>query len=207
MVEFVVNKIEFERYKARFCTLFSQVDFKENPFNENFKYFLAFEFEYIFHELFFEELKYFLKQMGSHSVVFYTIDPSPEEYFYRHFEKYSIFEISTFATDEDLSQIMTKDPGGSPADTICVGSNEVCWFSDSDDWAILGSREWEIAIIGFTNLNIKQKFIKSLSEDGQTMFTSIKTQVDALDDMLGFNKEIKEEYRKLVESYKDRAVL
>lgn len=205
MANLVLKKNEFEGYKSRLYEHFKDTSFDYNPFKERFKYFVGFEFEFIYHELFFEGLKHFLHKIDNHSVVFYTIDPSPEEYFYHHFGKYSVFEISSFATDAELNAIMTQDPGNSSADSICTSSDEIAWFSKSNEWAILGYRDWEIAVVGFTNLETKQKFIESFSEDAQTMFTSIKVQAEALDEMLCFNKEAKEAYQNLVENYRDRA--
>ncbi|MCJ8155337.1 hypothetical protein MKJ01_16345 [Chryseobacterium sp. SSA4.19] len=72
----------------------------------------------------------------------------------------------------------------------------------SDDWAIVGSREWEIAIAGFISLEMKEKFLSSFG-DNSDIFTSIEQQVNILDDMLNFDKELKEEYNELVKNYQD----
>lgn len=204
MTDFVTDKEEFVKYKSRFFQLFVNDDFENNPFFSDFKYFLSFEFDFIHNKSFFEGLKNFLKSIGYKTVTFYTIDPSPEDYFYKHFNKFSVFEININAPDKELNDIMMKDPGNSSADALAINSNEISWFSNSNEWAIIGSRDWEIAVVGFTNEKIKQNFIDSFSEDAQTMFTSMKTQVDALDEMLNFNDKIKAEYTKLVESYKNR---
>ena len=179
---------------------------KKNPFNNSFKHFSAFEFEFIYDELFFEGLKVFLEQMENQKVCFYTIEPSPEEYFYNRYRKYSIFEITTSSPDVDLNNIMTKDPTGDSEDSICTSSDKVCWFSKSDKWAILASRDWEIAIAGFSDLEVKEKFMASFTKDVQTMFTSVQEQVNILDEMLGFSTEVKVEYQKLIESYSGNRV-
>lgn len=204
MIDFIINTDEFERYKARFHTLFHQKDFEKNPFKDAFKYFAGFEFDFIYHKSFFEGLKVFLSKIGSEFVTFYTISPPPESYFYRRFEKYSVFEISSLASDSDLNEIMTKNPDEDSFDSICASSDEIAWFSESDNWAILGSRDWEIAIIGFTDIEVMKKFTLSFREEAQTMFTSIKTQADALNDMLCFNEQIKADYDKLVDHYRNK---
>src|SRR5690606_15426118 len=111
--------------------------------------------------LFFEGLKEFLSKIGDKTVTFYTIDPPPEEYFYKHFQKYSVFEISNDATDKELNHIMMKNPGDNSADAIALTSDEISWHSSSNDWGIMGSKDWEVAIVGFTSENIKELFIKS----------------------------------------------
>lgn len=204
MANLVQNRNEFEACTAMLSERIGDISFENNPFKEHFKCFLGFEFDFIYHELFFEGIKRFLQKINNQSVIFYTIDPSPEKYFFHHFGKYSVFEISNTATDDELNEVMTQDPGGSPADSLNTNSDVISWFSRAKSWAILGSREWEIAVVGFENQEIKQKFIESFSEDAQTMFTTIQVQSDALDEMLCFNNEAKEAYQNLVKNYGDR---
>lgn len=205
MATLVQSKNEFEKYKTMLFDRISDAEFESNPFNERFKYFVGFEFDYIYHNSFFEGLKIFLSKTDNKTVVFYTIDPSPEKYFYKHFEKYSVFEISNVATDEELTKILTEDPGGSPSDDLCTNTNEIAWFSKSKEWAIIGSRDWEIAVVGFTDTEIKKLFIDSFNDDAQTMFTSVQVQAEALDEMISFNDDAKKAYQNLVVNYKDRA--
>lgn len=204
MANFVVIPSEFEIYKAMLLERFTNADFQDNPFNDRYKYFIGFEFDFIFHESFFNGLKNFLIEIGDSLVIFYTIDPSPEEYFYRHFKKYSVFKISNLASNKELTNILTKDPGDSPADDLCTNSNEIAWFSNSKECAIIGSRDWEIAIVGFTDLSIKKHFIESFSEDAQTMFTTVEEQSIILGEMLSFDKKVTIAYEKLSTNYKDR---
>lgn len=205
MATLVQSKIEFERIKTMLFDRISDAEFENNPFNERFKYFVGFEFDFIYHESFFVGLKMFLRKIDNETVIFYTIDPPPDKYFYKHFEKYSVFEISNIATDEELTTIMTQEPIENSADSICISSDEIAWFSKSKEWAILGSREWEIAVVGFATLETKLQFLESFSEDAKTMFTSLQVQAEALDEMLCFNGDAKKAYQNLVENYRDRA--
>ncbi len=204
MANLVRSKSEFNGYKIEFLNRFLEKGFDQNPFKEYYNYFLGFEFDFIFHKSFFDGLKVFLGKIGDSSVVFYTIDPSADKYFFHYFGNYSVFEISSDATDEELNEILTLDPGDSPADALCTNSNEIAWYSSSKEWAIIGSRDWEIAIVGFTSTNIKDKFVKSFDEDAQTMFTTIQVQAKTLDEMLNFNEEGKTAYENLVHNYQDR---
>lgn len=205
MVDFIKDKNTFRNLEQCVYLRFKQKSFEQNPFKSHFRYFLAFEFEFIYHELFFEGLKVFLEQIGDENVCFYTLSPSPAKYFFQNFKKYSVFEIDVTASYDELNSILTKDPGNSPADSLVDNSNEICWFSKSDKWSILASREWEIAIVGFSDLEVKEKFKESFNEDAQTMYTSVQEQVNVLNEMLCFKEEVRTEYQKLIESYRENA--
>jgi hypothetical protein len=105
-------------------------------------------------------------------------------------------------TDAEFGEILMRNPGESSADALAINSNDIAFFSSSDDWAIAGSRDWEIAIVGFTSLDVKNEFIDSFGESAD-MFTSVEKQVEILDEMLNFNSQTLSEYEKLVESYRD----
>ena len=203
MVDFIKDNKEFEKYRLRFMALFREgIAFEQNPFNLYFKHYLAFEFDFIYHELFFEGIKSFLSKIENISLTFYTIEPSPKEYFFKHFQKYSVFEIGVDKSDEELSNIMMKDPGNSPADAFAINSNYIAIFSSSDQWAISGSRDWEIAIVGFTSKEIKDLFISSFGENSDMFFT-VRKQVEIYDEMFSFSKKQRKKYDKLIESYRD----
>ncbi|THV61792.1 hypothetical protein EK417_07705 [Chryseobacterium candidae] len=86
---------------------------------------------------------------------------------------------------------------------LAIVSDDIAWFSDSNDWAIIGSRDWEIAVVGFTSLETKEIFIKSFGESAD-MFTSVEKQAEILDEMLNFNNNEKNEYYKLAKNYIDK---
>ncbi|RNA63018.1 hypothetical protein D1631_14295 [Chryseobacterium nematophagum] len=204
MSNFIIDKEEFEKYKSKIGKIFPEyTSFEKNNFNSNFKYFIGFDFDYILEEIFFEGMIAFLNKIKNDKLIFYTLDPSPENYFFTYFNKYSAFELGKHSSYEDFNDIIYKDPGESTLDSIGINSNEIALFSKSDDWTIIGSRDWEIAIAGFTSSEIKEKFIQSFRNKSD-IFTTIKEQVEILDDILKFNDNIKNEYLHLVENYKDR---
>lgn len=204
MANFVQNKNQFEAFRTMHSDRFSDIKFENNPFNERYKSFVSFEFDYIYRESFFDGLKIFLGKIENKTVVFYTINPSPNAYFYNHFQKYSIFEISSTAMYEELNEIMMRDPGESPADALAIKSDEISCFSKSAEWALIASRDWEIAVVGFASLTIKNQFLDSFSEDARTMFTSVQVQVEVLTEMLCFNEDVQIAYQNLLENYKDK---
>lgn len=209
MTDFVTDKEEFSKYKSRFNEIFINEDFGSNPFNSEFKYFLAFEFDFIYHELFFEGLKKFLSEIENRTVTFYTIDPSPVEYFYKRYNKYSVFEITVEATDRELNDIMMKDPKKPSGDAIALTSDDITWFSVSNDWTIMGSKDWEVAVVGFTSKETKELFIGSFTENAQLMFTPIKEFVEEflerLAQVVRFSEASINFYNKLIKNYQDRA--
>lgn len=205
MINFVIDKNEFELHKSRVNKLFpNYISFEKNSFNNNFKYFIGFDFDFIFKENFFKNFISFLKKIkNERKIIFYTLEPSPEDYFFMHFNKYSAFEVEIDTTYEDFHNMTYKDPEENTADAIGINSNEIAIFSQSNNWAILSSRDWEIAIVGFTSIEIKDKFLESFGEMAD-IFTTVKEQADILDEMLKFNEYEKMKYAKLVANYQDR---
>ncbi len=204
MADFVTNKNEFLKYKSKFTKLFTDGNFEINPFNEHFKYFVGFDFDFIFKESFFERLKEFLIRIKNRKVVFYTIDPSPEDYFYKHFKKYSVFEIDTKSIYQDLNEIMYKAPDNENfADSIGINSNDISWFSASNDWGIIGSRDSEIAIVGFTSESIMGLFMDSFGEESY-MFTTIEEQVEIMRELIDFSSYAEIHYNNLIKNYQNR---
>ncbi|MCJ7932440.1 MAG: hypothetical protein MUW56_02085 [Chryseobacterium sp.] len=103
MENFVTDKKEFEHYKSKIKKLFPEyLSLEKNSFNNNFKYFIAFDFDYIFEEIFFEGIIAFLNKIKNEKLFFYTIDPSPEDYFFIHFNKYSVFELEINKNYDDV---------------------------------------------------------------------------------------------------------
>lgn len=204
MTDFVKHSTEFENYKLRLLSLFKRdVDIADNPFQPNFKYFLAFEFDFIYNTFFFEGIKKFISKLGYGKLTFFTLEPSPEEYFFKRYGVYSVFEISVNATDEELSEIMMKNPISGTADAIALSSDDIAWYSESDDWAIIGSRDWEIGIAGFANNEIKDLFLDSFGEDAD-MFFSVQDQIKIYVEAFKFTEITRKEYNKFIESYKIR---
>ncbi|WP_294273471.1 hypothetical protein [uncultured Chryseobacterium sp.] len=199
MINFVKTKKEFEIYQSNLLNIFDiHKSFEENGFQDSFRYFISFEFDYMFHESFFENIKSFVESLHDRDLILYVIQPSPES-FYQDFGKYNILKVGIQDTDEDLTKVL-MDPS---VDEIAIHSDEIVWFSPSKNWAIYGSRDWEIALIGFTDLETKELFIKSFRKNID-MFTTINEQVEILDHMLKFDNDVKKQYSALALNYQDR---
>ncbi|AZB24293.1 hypothetical protein EG339_06560 [Chryseobacterium bernardetii] len=200
MIDFVKNKQEFEDYRSRFLRLFnSDKEIENNIFNNELKYYLAFDFDYIFDNSFFDTLVMFLISIKSEKIIFYTINPSPENYFLS-FNKYNVFSFSTSTDFNEFEDILYKEPDNNVIDSIGYSSNDIALFSsNSDEWAIAGSRDLEVAIIGFKTQDMKEYF--------SSFFTSfnpclpIKEYIKDLDDSIGFNENQWTYYNRIIDSY------
>jgi hypothetical protein len=205
MTDLVNNKTDFERYESMFHKLFKQgVAFKDNPFHLDFRFYVAFEFDFIYHESFFSGLKVFLGKIDNKSAIFYTVEPPAKDYFYHRYKTYSIFEISSSATDFELESLMVETPQlSSTGDCIRDSSDEIAWFSASSDWAILASRDWELGLVGFSSIEIKELFMSSFG-NSMNVFMSVQRQIEIYDEMLEFTPKRRKQYNQLEDKYRDK---
>ncbi len=202
-LDYISDKESYENQKSRFLTLFTdKLDFHENVFRKEFKYFLAFEFDFIHHPNFFEGLKYYLKFQKLNCFTYFTMKPSPEKYFYKHFKKYSIGLIPRETTDVELNEFLMRNPGSSPADALAINSQEIALFSESDNWGIVASKDLEIGLIGLISKEERTAFLSSFGVDTD-MFMEVKDQVEILNEIISFNETQKLRYLSLIENCKN----
>lgn len=205
MIDYIINIEDFEKIKSNLFLLFNKkFEIENNPFNDDFKIFFAIEFDFLFTEDFFNGIKIFLKKIDTNKFYFYTINPSPEKYFFKHFNKFNAFEVNLNNTDKELSEIMMKNPKDSPSDALALNSDDIVWFSHSKEWAILGSRDLEIAIVGLTINKVKDQFLSSFN-NFDNIFLSVEEQIENLDDLIGFDDSQKVIYSKLIKNYSSRS--
>lgn len=194
---------EFNILKSRLSKMIEEdIPFEKNPFKPVFKYFIGIEFDIIFNENIFEAFRKFITKCELPHFVFYVLDPNPETYFYHHFRKFSVVKVGVDMSYNDFVNIMDSDPGGSPADALNVNSNELAIFSNANNWVVLGSREWEIAIVGFTDVDVKNTFEECFNQEDNYIISSIEDHVADLNKMLNFSKKTRAAYNQLIENYK-----
>jgi hypothetical protein len=200
MIDFIIDNVEYEIEKRQFKRLFKEdVSFPVNIFQESFLYFNAFEFDLFYEKPFFIGLRRFLIDIGIKKFTFFTVLPSAEEYFFKHFLKYSSAVISTENEYADYFNFLELDPGGSPADALYFNSETIAIFSSNDEWAIIGSKDWELGIIGFKNKIAEKKFLMHFV--GCNSFTTIKKRVYDLDKILNFESHVREKYMEIINNY------
>ena len=204
MIQFIKNTTEFETEQDIFFQKYKDgINFPENVFSTAFQFYVGFNHDLIYKEAFFDGLKIFISSLGNEDFTFYTIDPSPQKYFFKHFNKYSIAKITTKDSSEEYNNFLLKDPGDSPADAMQYNSELVAIYSISTRWAIATSKDWEVGIVGFNSLNDKINFIKSFNFDEQ-MFFSIKELIEIYEDYFHWSVQQKALYWNFVKNYSDK---
>jgi hypothetical protein len=194
MADYLSDMATFERTKVRLSHFLSDLEIEANPFASRFKFYLAFEFDLLLNDYFLDSLFNFTEVTGGKQVCFYTRKPDPISYFYKHFKKFGVFELPTNCTKAEVNDIMTKDPGGNKVDAFYTGADEVCIFSQSDDWAIISSRDSEISIAGFVYENDQVLFKNMMDEN-------IKQYIYSVQEKMAFLKEEFSGYPLAVETY------
>lgn len=201
-MSFIENKTEFEKVKKN---LFTKIDkkknFESNPFLLKFKYFRAFDFDFLFEYSFINSIKKETKLDNQIEYYFYVLKPDPLEYFYKHFGKFNVFKFPAQFNEIEFDNILMKDPGDSPSDAIAINSFEIAFYPSSGNWCILASRDLEIAIIGFSKLDYIEKFEKCF-DNYQDIFYSVENYVSYLFDILEMNESQKVIYKNIVHNYK-----
>jgi hypothetical protein len=128
--------------------LMSGASFPDQVFSRELQRFTFFNFDDFFTRDLFESLIQFLRQNSVETFTLFTLQPDPEDYFYKKFSCYPILQGSTEWTSERYLSLVFADPGESPADAIAHNSTELVLHSDSVDWCMYGSRDFEVGILG-----------------------------------------------------------
>lgn len=166
----------------------------ENVFNKNFQKFLFLEFDYIYTHTFFNGLLSYLDKKKESHFTFFTTLPDPESFYLKKYGEYSIGIISVFCSYTNYCNFLHKEPLD-----LAATSDYVSLFSNLCDWGFWGSKDWEVAIIGFhddTELNLfKNSFSKNI-------FSSINELYLYLNEILDLSDNAKLFYSKLDENYK-----
>lgn len=199
MITFINKKVDFEKETIKLKRIFNENCFFPERIFRNINIFIAFEFDLVYTNLFYEGLISFIKKIEDDSFTFYTINPSPDMYFYKHFEKYSAGIVSIMDDYDSFMNFLHSDPGNS-ADALAYNGETITLFSDNPIWGVVGSKDWEVGIVGFRNEATKYLFLESFKED-KDMFCSLSERIEDLDNMLHFSDKAKENYSKLLKNY------
>jgi len=81
------------------------------------------------------------KGTGKFAVI--VLNPDPFSYFHFHFGKYPAFIVDARHSDDDLFDILMKDPGDSPADAIGFYSEQYVVLPISGEWFMYADRAWD----------------------------------------------------------------
>jgi hypothetical protein len=169
-------------------------------FKSTFNLFLAFEFDLIYSDVLYNGFTSFIKNNNDEYFSLFTIDPLPEDYFFKHFKKYNSSRISNKNSYLDYIEFLERDPGNSPADALRFNTELMAFYSNSLNWGLIGSKGWEIAIIGFTDENTKGHFQTSFSD--KMMFESVEKCISNIVLKLDSSEKTIKFYKELAENYK-----
>lgn len=200
MIDFIKLETNFQAAKMCFEKIFeSESTIPKNVFNKDFQRFTCFEFDLIYNEKFFNGLQSFLQKSNEIEFTFYTITPSPEDYFFKHFYKYNVFNVGINEIYDNYIQFVHSDPGNSPADSIKDNSRVIAIYSQNNDWGIIASDDWEIAIIAFKSIKVQNDFISCFDES--IYFSTVKNRFEIIDKKIGLTKKAKDFFSNLILSY------
>lgn len=136
----------------------------EPVLTEGFSKFLVIDADEIFVD-FFERIQNCMQAFGESVWTFAVIDPDPELYFYHHFRKYPIFDVTAADSAEDFRSITTADPGESPADAIAFNGVITVAYPVSQRWVVYADQDHEIGIIGFKDRETMKVFSSAYGQD------------------------------------------
>ena len=204
MIDFISDKKEFEEQtEEKNGILLKDIHFPQKVFKDLFYRFLFFDFDYIYSAEFYQQLLHFLRLQEKSFFTFYTITPDPVTYFYKHFQKYSVAKISIDKTHKDYLNFLNLDPGN-PADCLFSNGVDISIFAKKSHWGIVGSKDWEIAIIGFSDIKSINDFEKAFYPnigDGK-FFDTIESYIEEFGKMFNWDHipkgwlEFRENYSK-----------
>ncbi len=198
-MKYINTQTEFYQETKKLKRIFVEgASLPNKVFSEQYVYFMAFEFEMILIDEFFEGLNEYMKKVQEPNCTFYIVDPTPD-YFLKDLDIYGIGIISQEDTAKEYDSFLLYDPRETRT-TMDYIMNNVAIYPEKGPWAIYASRYWEIGLIGFTNKQEVEGFIECFGEDGD-MFCSVSEYIQELDDMLQFSKEVKKKYAAMLQNY------
>lgn len=123
----------------------------ENVFLRQFKFFLFITFDELFLPLFFNHLKQYMLEFNEKVCWVTAIDPDPRLYYGANFNFFGSVEFTSSDTVDDYLAALNDYPKDSPADALAHNANLLVFFSPTNEWAVYGDRDADIAICAFAD--------------------------------------------------------
>lgn len=95
---------------------------------------------------------------GDTSLSFVMLDPDPVEYYFREFGRFGAVTMQVHEDVDAAWSAFEEDPGGSPADALMYAVRKFAVISPSLRWAVWGSRDEDVIIVGAENNDIVDAF-------------------------------------------------
>ncbi len=150
--------------------------FPEQVFQSPFSRFTFLNFDEIFSEYFYERMVAFLRSSHENDITLFVVEPDPESYFFHHFQKYPIVKIPATVSSAEFLSAIFEDPKDSPADAIAYNSSRLLVYSSSLEWAIFGSRDFEVGVFASKTESVHASF--------QTLYERTFNAQDAIESIM-----------------------
>lgn len=182
------------------------VDFPSQIFKKEYKYFKFIDFDEIFSKDFYNYFSNYAKELGIDWFTFYTLDPNPEDYFYKFFKKFSVIDFKVNEGHDSFLSKLHDSPNEEPnsPDALIFNSNKILLFCENLDLFIYGNRDEELAIVVSNNRNVFETFVNDYPND------SICNVEECVEHLLGlkfnsikFEEEDFSFYEKLITNYEN----
>lgn len=205
MVDYIIsNKEDFDRERSKKDQIFKpNLLFPDNLFFDDFYGFLFFESDFIYTSTFLSGIQIFIKKIKNSFFTFYSISPEADEYFFNNFGKYGVATFTINDNHEVYKKNLHRDFDQKRGDSLSISGETVAIFSDSLDWGMVASKNWEIGIVGFKSDRIKELYIDSFKENvgSGKIFDTIDSYIKEYDSMFHWEEDIKNEWNKLKKNY------
>ena len=139
----------------------------QQVFRNIFSNFLFEEFDWAMTPEFWNTIQQLSRASNDNHVIIATLDPDPQNYFYKEFAFYNWFKLPTTLSDINYYSILKEGPKESPVDALLYNTEVVIWCAPSMKWAIWGERSYGICILGFSkdsNVIVPQGMWRSAHE-------------------------------------------
>lgn len=177
-MEFITDNKVFQRKMSEVESLIKrEIQLPKQVFHRQFSKFVIIDFDEIFID-FFQRINAYVEASGEFQWTFAVTAPEPETYFYYHFKKYPVFEVTAKDSFKDYESLIWEDPGDSPADAIETNATVIIIYPNSLNWVIYADKDFEIGIIAFQNDKTMEKFISIYGEE--RIFTIEQTLCELL---------------------------
>ncbi|MFT8318073.1 MAG: hypothetical protein ABF651_07370 [Sporolactobacillus sp.] len=154
---FIQKKSQYDQYKKSVAgQIFLKNNLPDQVFKNRFTQYYFDEFTWCLSDEFMNDLKKLMKISNDDHVLMAVLDPNPEKYYYKNFDYYNWAVISSKCNSDEYYSLISKEPLGSPADTIVDNSETIVWLPTSMQWAIYGNSFSGLTVLG-TNLKVDRK--------------------------------------------------
>jgi hypothetical protein len=133
-------------------------EFPDKVFKSGFNYYLFTEFYFILQETLYDLLKEYMNKIGEETFWVSAVSPDPRKYFRFHYVFYAAIEFSISDDTSAILSALNDYPNENLADSIAVNTNSILVSSYSNQWAVYGERDQEIAVCGFVDKSHMEMF-------------------------------------------------